>query len=130
MKKYLIIFLSIISSTVVYGQGYTSIQQRKLSNAINAITSLYVDSVSDKKLVETAIEAMLKKLDPHSSYIPREEVERVNEPLEGSFEGVGKSMDVGIDAHPEHQVFSWDEIRQKLAAKEYHQLDHHEKGER
>lgn len=89
MKKYLIIFLSIISSTVVYGQGYTSIQQRKLSNAINAITSLYVDSVSDKKLVETAIEAMLKKLDPHSSYIPREEVERVNEPLEGSFEGVG-----------------------------------------
>jgi carboxyl-terminal processing protease len=45
--------------------------------------------VSDKKLVETAIEAMLKKLDPHSSYIPKEEVERVNEPLEGSFEGVG-----------------------------------------
>lgn len=48
----------------------------------------------------------------------------------GSFEGIGKSMDVGLDAHPEHQVFSWDEIRQKLAAKEYHQLDHHEKGER
>lgn len=89
MKKHLIIFLSIISSTVVYGQGYTSIQQRKLNNAITAITSLYVDSVSDKKLVETAIEAMLKKLDPHSSYIPKEEVERVNEPLEGSFEGVG-----------------------------------------
>ena len=89
MKKHLIIFLSIISSTVVYGQGYTSIQQRKLNNAITAITSLYVDSVSDKKLVETAIEAMLKKLDPHSSYIPKEEVDRVNEPLEGSFEGIG-----------------------------------------
>jgi len=40
-------------------------------------------------MVETAIVSMLKELDPHSSYIPKSEVDRVNEPLEGSFEGVG-----------------------------------------
>lgn len=50
---------------------------------------MYVDSIDDKKIVDSAIEAMLKELDPHSSYIPKTEVERVNEPLEGSFEGVG-----------------------------------------
>ena len=48
----------------------------------------------------------------------------------GSFEGFGKSMDVGIDAHPDFQVFSWDEICAKMSTKEYHQLDHHEKGGR
>ena len=64
-------------------------QQRKLSNALTAISNLYVDSINDKKIVESTLTAILKELDPHSSYIPKEEVERVNEPLEGSFEGVG-----------------------------------------
>lgn len=70
-------------------QVITSLQQRKLSNAFSIITNLYVDSLDEKKLVETAIESVLKELDPHSSYIPKEEVERVNEPLEGGFEGIG-----------------------------------------
>ncbi len=70
-------------------QPTQQLQQRKLMNALSAISGYYVDSINDKKLVETAIVSMLKELDPHSSYIPKEEVERVNEPLEGSFEGVG-----------------------------------------
>ena len=32
---------------------------------------------------------MLEKLDPHSIYIPKEELDEVNEPLKGNFEGVG-----------------------------------------
>ncbi len=90
MKKcVLIISICTMGFAAVYGQGISSLQQRKLTNAIVAISNLYVDTINDKKLVETAIESMLKDLDPHSSYIPKEEVERVNEPLEGSFEGVG-----------------------------------------
>ena len=50
---------------------------------------MYVDSINEKKLVETALNSILKELDPHSVYIPKEEVERANEPLQGSFEGVG-----------------------------------------
>lgn len=69
----------------------------KLNNVFNIISSLYVDSINEGKLVETAIEATLKELDPHSSYIPKKEVERVNEPLEGSFEGVGIQFQVFED---------------------------------
>lgn len=89
MKKYSCVFFLACLTTIVHAQGISSLQQRKLSSAISAISGLYVDTVNDKKLVESAIEAMLKDLDPHSSYISKEEVERVNEPLEGSFEGVG-----------------------------------------
>lgn len=89
MKKISSILLTLVFTTLLFAQGFSSMQQRKLSNAMSAISSLYVDSINDKKLVETAITSILKELDPHSSYIPKEEVERVNEPLEGSFEGVG-----------------------------------------
>ena len=97
MKK-IVLLLSLSLLTISsYAQGFSTLQQRKLANAISAISNLYVDSISDKKLVDASIEAMLKQLDPHSTYIPREEVERVNEPLEGSFEGVGIQFQIYED---------------------------------
>lgn len=69
----------------------------KLSNVFNAISNLYVDSVDEKHLVETAIVAALKELDPHSAYVPKDEVEKLNEPLEGSFEGVGIQFQIFND---------------------------------
>lgn len=89
MKKTSILFALSICTTLVLAQGFSALQQRKLTNALTAISNLYVDSINDKKIVESVLESVLKELDPHSSYIPKEEVERVNEPLEGSFEGVG-----------------------------------------
>ncbi len=89
MKRLSILLILGSLTLLSHSQITSSLQLRKLSNALSAITNLYVDTVSEKKLVESSIVAMLKDLDPHSSYIPREEVERVNEPLEGSFEGVG-----------------------------------------
>jgi len=89
MKKISLFIFICIFNTALFAQGFSSLQQRKLTNALTAISNLYVDSINDKKLVETALTAILKDLDPHSVYIPKEEVERVNEPLEGSFEGVG-----------------------------------------
>ena len=89
MRKISSFLLMSFLTSALFAQSISSTQQRKLINALTAISSLYVDSINDKKLVETALVAMLKDLDPHSSYIPKEEVERVNEPLEGSFEGVG-----------------------------------------
>jgi carboxyl-terminal processing protease len=89
MKKIVPFLLFILFTPVLFAQGFSSLQQRKLVNALTAISNLYVDSINDKKLVENTLEALLKELDPHSSYISKEEVERVNEPLEGSFEGVG-----------------------------------------
>jgi carboxyl-terminal processing protease len=89
MKKISILFTVCILTPLIYAQGFSALQQRKLTNALTAISNLYVDSINDKKIVENTLESILKELDPHSSYIPKEEVERVNEPLEGSFEGVG-----------------------------------------
>jgi len=89
MKKIIFAFLFFALTSALFAQGFSSLQQRKLTNALTAISNLYVDSINDKKLVENALEGILKELDPHSLYIPKEEVERVNEPLEGSFEGVG-----------------------------------------
>ena len=53
------------------------------------IDHYYVDTTNMNKLTETAIKSMLSSLDPHSSYISKENLKRENEPLEGSFEGVG-----------------------------------------
>ncbi len=62
---------------------------RKLQYAELAISNLYVDSLDEGKLVEEGIKSMLKSLDPHSTYTPAKEVKALNEPLQGSFEGIG-----------------------------------------
>ena len=72
-------------------------QLRKLQMAQLAITQLYVDSVNQKKVVEDAIKGMLDKLDPHSSYSNPEETKKMNEPLEGNFEGIGVQFNILTD---------------------------------
>ena len=69
----------------------------KLNSILNIIESNYVDSVNRNDLVETAIPAILKKLDPHSVYIPAKDLARANEPLEGNFEGIGISFNMLTD---------------------------------
>jgi len=62
---------------------------RKLQMAEFAISRLYVDSVDENRMVESAIVEMLAQLDPHSTYNNAEEVRAMNEPLQGNFEGIG-----------------------------------------
>jgi carboxyl-terminal processing protease len=69
----------------------------KLDNIVDIIQSNYVDSVSKSDLEEVAIPAMLKKLDPHSVYIPAKELKRANEPLQGNFDGIGISFNLYFD---------------------------------
>ena len=70
---------------------------RKLQIAEMAISNLYVDSVNEQKLVEDAIRGMLEKLDPHSSYSTPKEVKEMNEPLQGSFDGIGVQFNMVED---------------------------------
>ena len=49
----------------------------------------YVDAPDVKKLQEAAIVGMMEELDPHSAYISLEEFNEVNDPLLGSFDGIG-----------------------------------------
>jgi carboxyl-terminal processing protease len=69
----------------------------KINNILNLIESNYVDSVNRNDLVEAAIPAILKKLDPHSVYIPARDLARANEPLQGNFEGIGISFNMATD---------------------------------
>ncbi|MBL7929675.1 MAG: PDZ domain-containing protein, partial [Bacteroidia bacterium] len=66
-----------------------STQFNKLSEIISYISNEYVDTIDQKTLVDNSIEKILQQLDPHSSYIPAEDLQAVNESLEGNFEGIG-----------------------------------------
>lgn len=72
-------------------------QFNKLNDVINYITNEYVDTVNSRQLVETTIEDMLHQLDPHSSYIPGEDLQAMNEPLEGNFDGIGVEFHIQDD---------------------------------
>ncbi|MRT92187.1 S41 family peptidase [Ancylomarina sp. 16SWW S1-10-2] len=61
----------------------------KLDAVLNMIVDDYVDTVSAERLVEQAIPAILKNLDPHTVYIPKEDLQRINEDLNGNFGGIG-----------------------------------------
>ncbi len=61
----------------------------RLEQIIDLINEKYVDSVKTDELYKGAIDGILSDLDPHTSYIPADELEEVNEDLEGSFYGIG-----------------------------------------
>lgn len=69
----------------------------KLSSILNYIENQYVDTVSMGSLVESTIPTMLKYLDPHSVYIPASELQKVNEPLDGGFDGIGITFNMPND---------------------------------
>ncbi|MCC8186583.1 MAG: S41 family peptidase [Bacteroides sp.] len=88
MKKILYILFALTTATL-QAQTVNGPAARKLQMAEFAITNLYVDEVDEDRLVEAAIIEMLEKLDPHSTYSDAEEVKKMNEPLQGNFEGIG-----------------------------------------
>jgi carboxyl-terminal processing protease len=78
-----------------HAQGDT--QAQKFSTLLNYINRLYVEPTDTEALVEAAIVAMLEEMDPHSVYIPAEELKEADEPLNGNFEGVGIQFNIFKD---------------------------------
>lgn len=72
-------------------------QFNKVNDVINYINNEYVDTVNQKTLVENTISELLHQLDPHSAYIPADELQAMNEPLEGNFDGIGIEFHVQDD---------------------------------
>ncbi len=72
-------------------------QYNKVTDLLNFIQRDYVDTVDVEKLKDDAIVKMLDDLDPHSQYIPAEELDAVNEHLEGNFEGIGVQFRIEKD---------------------------------
>ncbi|MDR0422185.1 MAG: S41 family peptidase [Proteiniphilum sp.] len=78
----------------VYAQFKPSSEAVKLERTLHLIQQLYVDDVNTQVLTDAAIRGMLKELDPHSSYLNKEEVKALNEPLQGNFDGIGISFNM------------------------------------
>lgn len=69
----------------------------KMSFTLNMIRYYYAEKPDMQKIVEKGIVNMLKELDPHSVYISKEDVEKMNEPLIGNFDGIGVSFQIMKD---------------------------------
>ncbi|MFP4064279.1 MAG: S41 family peptidase [Bacteroidales bacterium] len=76
----------------------------KINDVLNYINDSYVDSISRTDLEDETIQSIMKSLDPHSAYIPESDFQRMNDPLMGSFEGIGVEFnmikDTVVVIHP------------------------------
>lgn len=64
----------------------------KIDAVFSYIDKSYVDTVNMRQMVEEALPKIVQELDPHSVYIPAQEMKRLNEDLEGHFSGIGVSF--------------------------------------
>ena len=69
----------------------------KLTQTLSLIENEYVDSVSMDSLAEHVIPQLIAELDPHSVYIPADEMAAMNESLEGEFDGIGVVFNMATD---------------------------------
>ena len=69
----------------------------KIMQTCMLVEHKYVDSISMDSLAELVIPLLVKELDPHSIYIPAHEMQQVNEPLEGEFDGIGVTFNAATD---------------------------------
>ncbi len=95
MKLRFILFsiLLIVPFAGVFAQDQQN-QTAKFGRLLRLVESYYVDSTNLEKLTEVAITNLLNELDPHSVYISKDEVDEMNEPLQGSFDGIGISFSI------------------------------------
>jgi len=70
---------------------------RKLNLVLDAVSRNYVDSIDYKTLNADAVESVLSKLDPHSVYLPPQELSESENSLAGNFEGIGIQFNVPND---------------------------------
>ena len=93
------IFLAFFLIGPVTTQAQNEVQENqvKFARLLRLVDGYYVDSSDISDLTEKAIIHLLEELDPHSTYISKEEVDKMNEPLKGNFEGVGISFNIYKD---------------------------------
>jgi len=99
MKKIILLFLVAFVAQLFSFQATAQFNKnaRKLESLMQLIAYAYVDSTNQEELTDEAIRAVLKDLDPHSVYIPADELKKMNEPLEGKFEGIGVQFNIFQD---------------------------------
>ncbi|MBR9915994.1 MAG: S41 family peptidase [Algicola sp.] len=103
-KKYIPLIVGVAIATGVFIGGklnfsdtsdrlFTSNSKKdKLNRLIDYIDYEYVDDVNTDSIVDVTVNGILDNLDPHSTYIPKSELERVTNNMKGDFIGLGVSF--------------------------------------
>ncbi|HYC86075.1 MAG TPA: S41 family peptidase [Chryseosolibacter sp.] len=88
-----------VGATLNPGKRSSDVNQdvQKLRDVLSQIKEEYVDTVNTARLVDDAIQHLLNKLDPHSSYIPASDRLVANEDLRGNFDGIGIEFNIFND---------------------------------
>ena len=114
MKKYLLPTLTVLglalgffigaaltqkaaAQRIVYQNGRWSIEQSKVDRLLQLMEQAYVDSLNLDSITDEVMDELVKKLDPHSAYIPKKDLEMVNSELAGSFSGIGVQFTIQQD---------------------------------
>ena len=108
MKRITLAVLLLLSSFTLRAQTDSTLWRstEKVARTLYYIQNHYVDTVDIEQITDEVIDGIVKKLDPHSNYIPRQKVAETNEPLDGSFEGVGIEFAVIADTLTVQAVIS------------------------
>ena len=90
MVGFAVVAVLIMATPVVEAASSETYRQLNLfGDVFERVRSDYVEEVSDKELIESAIAGMLSSLDPHSSYLNRESFEDMRVETKGEFGGLG-----------------------------------------
>ena len=88
--KYISIFFLLSYSQSSFADTKETYRQLSIFNEVyNRVKEQYVEEVTDKELIEKALNGMLQALDPHSSYMNEEVYKEMQIDTSGSFGGLG-----------------------------------------
>lgn len=94
----MVLIVGILIGIFLFPSKYNNISSSdKINSVISMIRENYVDTINKEQLLTNSINGMLQKLDPHSSYIPVEELADMNDQLDGDFEGIGIQFNIQGD---------------------------------
>ena len=85
----LILVFGILLGNSLNFETFHSNDLNKFNLVLSQLEEAYVDSINKDDLIEEAVTNLLKNLDPHSYYIKAKDLPSINEPMEGSFDGIG-----------------------------------------
>ncbi len=85
------------SNNSSYYSSFLFPKENKIEKMIQLLQYAYVDPIDVDSITDEVLTEIVRQLDPHSTYIPREELEEVNSELTGSFSGIGIQFSIQND---------------------------------